>query len=88
MRTACEKAGRVLAKGWTSIRPGLTERDIHRIIWNEYVKEDMYDAIDITNVTLFMCGTDGPGKWRLVSTPFYDRVIKEGDQVSPTASHI
>lgn len=80
LRTACEKAGRVLAKGWRSIRPGLTERDIHRIIWNEYVKEDMYDAIDITNVTLFMCGTDAPGKWRLVSTPFYDRVIREGDQ--------
>jgi Xaa-Pro dipeptidase len=80
MRVACEKAGRVLENGWKTIKPGNTERDVHRAFWEQYVREDMYDAIDITNVTLFLCGTDAPGKWRLVSTPFYDRVIREGDQ--------
>jgi len=80
IKEMCLKTGRVLEKGWKSIRPGVTEREVHKVIWEQYVKEEMFDAVDITNVTLFMCGSDAPGKWRLVSTPFYDRVIKEGDQ--------
>jgi Xaa-Pro aminopeptidase len=80
IREMCEKAGRVLSKGWKTIRPGISEREVHRVIWEEFVREDMYDTPCISNVTLFLCGSDAPGKWRLVTTPFYDRVIKEGDQ--------
>jgi len=79
-RVTCDKTGRVMAAAWNQIKPGNLERDIHRAFWEQYIKEDMYDAIDITNFTLFMCGSDAPGKWRLVCTPFYDREIKEGDQ--------
>ncbi len=80
MREMCEKAGRVLEKGWKAIRPGVTERDVHRVIWEEWVKEDMFETPCMSNPVLFICGTDGPGKWRIVTTPFYDRVIREGDQ--------
>ncbi|MFH2066126.1 MAG: Xaa-Pro peptidase family protein [Pseudomonadota bacterium] len=80
MREMCAKAGRVLEKGWKAIRPGVTERDIHRIIWDEWVKEDMFDTPTMSNPVLFMCGSDGPGKWRVVTTPFMDRVIQKGDQ--------
>lgn len=80
IRELCGKAGPALETGWRSIRPGLTERDIHRIIWQEFIKVDLFDAPWLTNLTLFMSGTDRPGRWRLVTTPFWDRVIKEGDQ--------
>jgi Xaa-Pro aminopeptidase len=80
MRKMCEKAERVLSEGWNTIRPGITERDVHRVIWEGFVREDMYDSPCISNITLFMCASDGPGKWRLVTTPFYDRVIRMGDQ--------
>lgn len=76
----CRKAGRVLEKGWRSIKPGVTERDVHRVIWEEFVKEELFDAPCTTNVTLFMSKTDAPGRWRLVTTPFWDRPIEEGDQ--------
>ncbi len=46
----CRKAGRVLEKGWRSTKPGVTERDVHRVIWEEFVKEELFDA---------------PGRWRL-----------------------
>ena len=79
-REMCDKATRVMEKGWKSIRPGATERDVHRTIWEEFVREDMFDTPNIMNLILFMCKTDAPGRWRLVTTPFYDRVIQEGDQ--------
>ncbi len=80
MRSMCEKAKRVLSKGWNTIKPGVSEREVHKTIWEEFVKEDMYDSPCISNVTLFLCGSDAPGKWRLVTTPFYNRIIREGDQ--------
>lgn len=80
MKEMCQKAGRALEKGWKSIKPGVSERDVHRTFWQAYVDEGMFDAIDITNLTLFMCESNAPGKWRLVSTPFWDRKIKVGDQ--------
>jgi len=80
MREMCDKAKRVLEKGWKAIRPGVTERDVHRVIWEEWVKEDMFETPCMSNPVLFLCGSDGPGKFRIVTTPFYDRVIKEGDQ--------
>ena len=79
MREMCDKACRVLDKGWKAIRPGVTERDIHRIIWEEWVKEDMFETPCMSNPVLFMSGTDEPMKYRIVTTPFYDRVIREGD---------
>lgn len=80
MREMCEKSTRVLEKGWRAIRPGVTEREINRIIWEEWVREDMFESPCMSNPLLFMCGSDAPGKWRIVTPPFYDRVIKEGDQ--------
>jgi Xaa-Pro aminopeptidase len=80
VRSMCEKAQRVLSKGWKTIKPGISEREVHKAIWEEFVREDMYDSPCISNVTLFLCGSDAPGKWRLVTTPFYDRIIREGDQ--------
>jgi len=80
MREMCDKAKRVVEKGWKAIRPGVTERDVHRVIWQEWGNEDMFETPCMSNPVLFICGSDGPGKWRIVTTPFYDRVIKEGDQ--------
>jgi Xaa-Pro aminopeptidase len=80
VRSMCEKAQGVLSKGWNTIKPGVSEREVHKVIWEEFVREDMYDSPCISNVTLFLCGSDAPGKWRLVTTPFYDRIIREGDQ--------
>lgn len=80
MREMCDKAKRVLEKGWKSIKPGVTEKDVHRIIWEEWVKEDMFETPCMSNPVLYLCGTDGPNKYRIVTTPFYNRVIKEGDQ--------
>ena len=80
MREMCDKSRRVLEKGWKAIRPGVTERDVHRVIWEEWVKEDMFETPCMSNPVLFLCSSDGPGKWRIVTTPFYDRVIRKGDQ--------
>jgi Xaa-Pro aminopeptidase len=80
MREMCDKAARVLDKGWKAIRPGVTEREIHRIIWQEWVNEDMFETPCMSNPVLFLCGSDQPGRWRIVTTPFYDRVVQEGDQ--------
>ena len=80
MREMCAKTNRVLGKAWQAIRPGLTERDIHRIVWQEWINEDMFETPCMSNPVLFLCGSDAPGKWRIVTPPFYDRVIKEGDQ--------
>ena len=43
MREMCAKTNRVLGKAWQAIRPGLTERDIHRIVWQEWINEDMFE---------------------------------------------
>lgn len=80
MREMLEKTTRVLEKAWKAIKPGRTERDINRMVWEEWVKEDMFETPCMSNPVLFLCGSDAPGKWRIVTTPFYDRVIKEGDQ--------
>jgi len=66
--------------GIEAIRPGVTERDVHRVIWQEWVREDRFETPCMTNPVLFLCGSDGPGKRRIVTTPFYDRVIQKGDQ--------
>lgn len=80
MREMCVKTTRVLEKGWKAIKPGVTERDIHRIIWEEWIREDMFETPCMSNPVLFMCGSDQPGRWRIVTPPFYDRVIQVGDQ--------
>jgi Xaa-Pro aminopeptidase len=80
MKEMCDKACRVLEKGWKAIKPGVTEMDVHRVIWEEWVKEDMFETPCMSNPVLYLCGTDGPNKYRIVTTPFYNRVIKEGDQ--------
>jgi Xaa-Pro aminopeptidase len=80
MREMCAKATRVLEKGWRSIKPGVTEREVNRVIWQEWVNEDMFETPCMSNPLLFLSGTDAPNKFRIVTTPFYDRVIKKGDQ--------
>ncbi len=79
-RELLPKVQRVWESGWRSIKPGIPERDVHRKIWHQMVEEDLYNTPSWHNPQLFMCGTDRPGRWRLVTPPFYDRVIKKGDQ--------
>jgi Xaa-Pro dipeptidase len=80
IRELCKKSGKALEKGWRSIKPGVRERDIHKAIWQEYINQEMFDAPCMTNITLSMSGSETPGQYRLVTTPFWDRVIKPGDQ--------
>lgn len=80
MREMCDKSKRVLEKGWKAIKPGVTERDVHRVIWQEWINENMFETPCMSNPVLFMSKTDSAGTWRIVTTPFYDRVIQKGDQ--------
>jgi Xaa-Pro aminopeptidase len=79
-REMCDKTRRVLDKGYRAIRPGVTEWDVHRVFYEELVKEGMHHSPTVNDPLLFLCGTDAPGRWRLVSPPFTNRVIREGDQ--------
>jgi Xaa-Pro aminopeptidase len=79
-REACSKMQRIMEGAWKTIRPGIPERDVHRVVWEGMVREDMYNTPSWNNPQLFLCGTDAPGRWRLVTPPFYERTIREGDQ--------
>lgn len=74
------KVQRVWEAGWHQIKPGIPEQEVHRQIWMQMVKEDLYNTPSWHNPQLFLCGTDAPGRWRLVTPPFYHRVIQKGDQ--------
>lgn len=74
------KVQRVWEAGYNAIRPGIPEQEVHRKIWLQMAQEDLYNTPSWHNPQLFMCGTDAPGRWRLVTPPFYHRVIQSGDQ--------
>lgn len=79
-RQALAKTQKVWEAGWKAIRPGVREREVHKTIWETIVAEDMYNTPSWFNPQLFLCGTDKIGRWRLITPPFYDRIIREGDQ--------
>jgi len=79
-REMAGKLQRIYETAWRSIRPGVPEREVHRLVWEGIAREDMYNTPSWHNPQLFLCAMDQPGRWRLVTPPFYDRVIQPGDQ--------
>ncbi|RJP33764.1 MAG: aminopeptidase P family protein [Actinobacteria bacterium] len=79
IRDLCDRATRCVRTGFEAIKPGATERDIQRAMWQRWMDEDMFDCPVTMSFVFFSSPSEqGIAGWRYVS-PQADRVLKEGD---------
>jgi len=79
MRDLCERATRCVKAGFEAIKPGAMERDVQRAMWEQWLKEDMFDCpVTMSFVFFSSPREEGIGGWRYVTTQV-DRELQEGD---------
>ncbi len=79
IRDLCKRACRCVEAGFKVIRAGVNERDIQRAMWEQWLKEDMFDCPTSMSFVFFSSPAEqGISGWRYVTTQV-DRVLQEGD---------
>jgi Xaa-Pro dipeptidase len=80
IREGCRRACDCVRTAFEAIKPGVNERDVHRVFWEAALKNGLWDT---PNVGTWLCFSSNPreagGVHRWITQPV-DRIIEWGDQ--------
>jgi Xaa-Pro aminopeptidase len=80
IREGCRRGCDTVRTAFEAIKPGINEREVHRVFWEAALKNDLWDT---PNVGTWLCfssnASEAGGVHRWITQPV-DRVIEWGDQ--------